>query len=313
MTGFVDEGIDGVKSLSTTALFGFLRSYYDGDINLRLQAEESLFSLAELLPEMIDYSFANGIPGLGWMIEFLVQKNILSLNSDQVLAEVDDNCYKMVLNCALAKQTFEIGYVLGLATYHHIRAISRNEGQNFYRHFIHSQCLVLLSDILKKYLQHLVERLKKGEIDSSILKEAAICLLKIANLMTLLEKILETDFFNAVAAIFGHLREINSSKNIFSSEATNYMETCLLLMISMKQYANSVWENHFSELYEDFLDKATIEDRNNSLYGFSLIQCVLKNSVLKGFDLKNMKYEEVEQLLFLFSSINILKLEGFDT
>lgn len=93
--------------------------------------------------------FKNGITGIGWGLEWCAQHQLLRINSDDILADIDDLLYRDTVYGSFNEHSlFELVW---RANYFYRRGISKNKHQNRYRHLCHRECLFLvLEDIERK-------------------------------------------------------------------------------------------------------------------------------------------------------------------
>lgn len=109
-------------------------------------------------------SFDCGIPGIGWVLEWCNQNQLLDINSDEVLSDIDDFLYRKTVYGSI--QQLPLMDLIGVSNYFYIRALSLNKGQSRYRHICHRECLLLvLEDIDAKYKIEIGKnkRLNRGE------------------------------------------------------------------------------------------------------------------------------------------------------
>jgi hypothetical protein len=95
-----------------------------------------------------DLSFANGLTGVGWAIEWLAQNDLMEeTNTDEVLEPIDDILFNTVTYVKDANLSLFNG-TLGKVAYFLKRATSQNPGTHRYKTIGHLECIVLLLDDL---------------------------------------------------------------------------------------------------------------------------------------------------------------------
>lgn len=198
----MDKRLDlGIKSgLANQILCGFVLGGISGDEGLKENSEKLLDQLGEEMGDLTDYTFNTGLTGIGWMIEYCMQQGFLDINTDDVLEDLDDNCYKRTL-INLSNKRYDIDELLGLTIYHLIRSKSKNVGAHYYRQFIHIECVKLLARHLNKYLTENLKKIKNGKsLSIDKLNDITRVMLKISHLVgqTKLEKIFETAFYATI-------------------------------------------------------------------------------------------------------------------
>lgn len=113
-----------------------------------------LNDISENISTISELQFENGLAGVGWAIEFLVQNELLDdTNTDDVLEEVDDLLYKSVVYTRDESVSLRSG-TLGKMTYFQARELSLNFNSQRFRHVCHLECLVFLTDqITTRYVK----------------------------------------------------------------------------------------------------------------------------------------------------------------
>lgn len=300
--------------LSKEILFRFLISHHNGSIPLRIEAENLLDDLSVLLSDITDYSFSNGITGVGWMIEFLAQQQLLCINTDEVLEDLDDNCYKMTLKC-LVESTCDFRSIEGLLQYHHIRSESKNRNQLFYRHFIHNECLALLSDRLIKHVKIKVLSLHKGELKSDDLVFLSMSILKISHVMRTLEKVFEKVFYDAIEALlyyFKSFAEKYMAKN-YQDYLYIHIEICMYTLMAVKQYDNPQWQNILEEIYVSFQNNLKQHGNlnNTSFHKLQIMDRIYRDPTLKLGVLERLSLMDNGLLPFYLSHYKYVKISEY--
>ena len=78
-----------------------LCSFHIGRVNdnnaFTLFAEDMLNKVIESLHKNIPIDFENGVTGIGWAVEYLIQNEFIEANADEVLEEIDEKVFKTLL------------------------------------------------------------------------------------------------------------------------------------------------------------------------------------------------------------------------
>lgn len=122
-----------------------------GKKNYVEKARSLVDDLGDNINNAQELNFENGLSGIGWGIEWLVQNKFIDANTNDILEEFDDELYKTVvfaksLDLSLSKGT------IGKAMYFYKRLTSRNQNTSRYRDICNQECLVLLIDELNDKL-----------------------------------------------------------------------------------------------------------------------------------------------------------------
>lgn len=92
-------GYDLYNGACGTALFNFYYARYKSD----QEAYNTGFSLVSTIldnvnGDNIDFTFSNGLAGIGWTIEHLAKNDFFDFNSDELLSELDNFLYPLMIN-----------------------------------------------------------------------------------------------------------------------------------------------------------------------------------------------------------------------
>jgi hypothetical protein len=117
----------------------------------------------------------NGLAGIGWAIEWLVQNKFIDANTDEILEDMDDELYKSVVYMKSSDLSVTNG-AIGKASYFYRRLSARNPQTSRYRNICNQECMVLLIDEINDMLleeNHLMSfdhnSVKVREIGESLL------------------------------------------------------------------------------------------------------------------------------------------------
>lgn len=247
----------GIKSgLANKILCGFVLGGISGDVGLKGNSEKLLDQLGEEMVNLTDYTFNTGLTGIGWMIEYCAQQSFLDINTDDVLEDLDDNCYKRTL-INLSNKFYDIDELLGLTIYHLIRSKSKNVGTHYYRQFIHIECVKLLARHLNKYLTENLKKIENGKsLSMDKLNDITKVMLKISHLVgqTKLEKIFEKTFYATIDNFSSFYQNILSGECSENTEIAMHRSICFNLLMVVTQYDHPIWvaefESYFNRLNE---------------------------------------------------------------
>lgn len=129
----------------------FLYGTHANDAKATEKALALLDEVAENIAEVDGYGFHNGLLGIGWAIEFLAQNNFIELNTDDFLADLDDEVYKLIMYSRAPSIHLNTG-TLGRILYLYRRLTNKNPDTNFYKEVCNKECMVLLIDELYERL-----------------------------------------------------------------------------------------------------------------------------------------------------------------
>lgn len=166
-------------------IFGEIEKNPDYEIKARILLDE----ISENIGGVEALDFANGLAGIGWGIEWLVQNNFIDANTDEILEDLDDELYKSVVFAKAASLSFHNG-TLGKAMYFYKRLKAQNPNPVRYRSLCNQECLVLLTDEINETLLNKetgllsVETLHQN-LTGSQLTEIAQCLVFLIKLIPL--------------------------------------------------------------------------------------------------------------------------------
>ena len=112
------------------ALFYYKLSQQLGDIKYEETADTLIDEIFATLQKVaLQPDFENGLAGIGWGIEFLVQNRFLDANTDDVLSDIDDKIFQHIIQTEELPVTFNMG-LLGYATYLIYRLKNKNTSKD---------------------------------------------------------------------------------------------------------------------------------------------------------------------------------------
>ncbi|PWK80339.1 hypothetical protein LX99_00804 [Mucilaginibacter oryzae] len=113
--------------------------YYTG------RGQHLLDELSDGMAAVNGSSFEEGLAGIGWAVEWLVQNEFISANTDEILGDLDDELYKTVVYEKSSGLSLNDG-TIGKAMYFYKRWFARNADTPRNRRICNEECLVLLTD-----------------------------------------------------------------------------------------------------------------------------------------------------------------------
>jgi hypothetical protein len=180
-----------------------------GDESTGEDGTRMLDRISENIAAVGELDFANGLAGIGWSIEWLVQNGLLKdVNTDEILAEIDDILYK---NVTTSKQYMPglFNGAMGKAAYFIKRARSKNPGTHRYTQLSHQECLVMLTDDIDEVFREPngallinAEWIKEhGEKGLPYLRDIAEYILLFSQLVRINEPVVENAFLEIMVLI----------------------------------------------------------------------------------------------------------------
>jgi len=198
------------------------------------------FSDGTLLDEWVsevvetgDHGFENGLLGLGWLICYLLQKNYIQGDVDEILTDVDDTIYKLAIKEVLESE-YHVNTLLYFVTYYQQRLQYRTK-THFYRSFTHFECLKLLLEKLNLFM--LREPLK----DNEIIGQKIDVILKYTFLLKahIDEKLVEEALYTTIEEL-----------NLFFGHTTPTLDQITKFHLAILQYKNPHWEKKTKALLD---------------------------------------------------------------
>jgi hypothetical protein len=115
------------------------------------KAQQLLTYITEQIGQEDRLHFGKGIMGIGWAIEWMAQNKFIDENTDEVLADIDDEIYKSVIYEKSDSLSQQVG-VLAKALYFFTRYQCMNPGTPRYKTIANIECLILLIDEINEQL-----------------------------------------------------------------------------------------------------------------------------------------------------------------
>jgi hypothetical protein len=180
------EGPGLFNGLTGISMCYFILSRITGQQHHRKTALRYLGQVQQSIPAINDLGFAEGLAGIGWAVEWLVQQDYVKANTDTVLADLDDTIYTAVIFSSDVSLSLEDG-VIGKALYFLYRMQNRGENKRRYRMVCNLECLVLLSEEIAEKITESISNIEDGDsqnirnTDLTEIARSLILLLRIFN------------------------------------------------------------------------------------------------------------------------------------
>ncbi|QEM11386.1 lanthionine synthetase LanC family protein [Mucilaginibacter rubeus] len=133
------------------AMLYYMLHAASGDQVSLTKGKQLLDELSENIQNIKEFNFQNGLSGIGWAIEWLVQNKFIDANTDEILEDMDDELYRSVVYAKSGDASLAHG-VIGKALYFYRRLCARNSSSSRYRYICIQECLVLLIDEIDELL-----------------------------------------------------------------------------------------------------------------------------------------------------------------
>ncbi|MFD0763261.1 lanthionine synthetase LanC family protein [Mucilaginibacter lutimaris] len=117
-----------------------------------------LDQLSEQVAAVERADFRDGMAGIGWLIEWLAQNKHIEADTNELLADMDDELYKSVLY-NVHPSNASIGQFTGRGLYFYRRLLSKNKNSSRYRMLCLRECLTLMTDGICDQLPILVKKM----------------------------------------------------------------------------------------------------------------------------------------------------------
>lgn len=247
---------------------------------LEYKLDERLEKLKEisLLSSIVYENFGNlnsldfkyGITGIGWALEWCAQHQLLKINSDEILADIDDLLYRDTVYTSCNKGSlFELVW---RANYFYQRGISKNKYQNRYRHLCHRECLFLVLEDLEE-MRTRSDNVKQMD-DAEELHFLALYFLLLSKVFMLKDQAIESAFYDITQQIMDKLVLHLQKKNWQYKVPTLYVMMTLaeVFVVGSRNSRHYYWAQQGEELLHALKDKVDkLEfDTHNTLSDLTL-------------------------------------------
>jgi hypothetical protein len=151
-----------------------------------LRAEALVNNLGGHIANVQKLDFENGLAGIGWGVEWIVQNKYIEANTEEILEDLDDELYKIAVYARLNSLNIENG-TLGKAMYFHKRLSAQNPNVNRFRKICNQECLIFLIDDIKDKFLAIEDGLiyKNGMLTVEEYREIAQCLIFLSRVQKL--------------------------------------------------------------------------------------------------------------------------------
>jgi len=207
MTGYgLYEGNTGLS------IAYFILSKLSGKEVFSIKGQSLIDEMGDNIGNVKSLDFGNGLGGIGWGVEWIVQNNFITANTNEILEEIDDAMYKSVIFNNSIDLSISTG-ILGAIIYFYRRMTSKNPNASRYRALCNQECLFLLTDILCTQLSARMKHTKISGDEFSLeliklLNETLNVLVMLAplNLITTFGK----EFICTISSFFEHYFSSNA-------------------------------------------------------------------------------------------------------
>ncbi|SHF77629.1 glycoside hydrolase family protein [Pedobacter caeni] len=284
----IDVKLGLADGLAGSILLNFLISHNNGCLKSRERGESQLDKLTDHIDSTEDISFANGLMGIGWLIEFCAQNNLLYINSDQILEDIEDIIYRHTLTKIYCKQ-IEVDKFLELINYYQIRSLSRNQNEVFYRK-------MPIFKLLNTLVNRLCKEILIGETHFQNLENKIRIMLKMSYLRStcMSERLMMNNFYPTMEQTLSFFEE-NCDEVAIKGQISlsQYYELAVLLSLTIKQFINSSWRMRIEEICVNLAAKFVLiglntileSDENiflNQIYRIPILSEEMLNNIAKS-------------------------------
>jgi len=151
-TGNLKQHVGLLDGLAGMAVTYYLQAKWQRNDTWQKQGLSILDEISERIGSVQNFQFQDGLAGIGWAVEWLVQHDLLdNTNTDEVLSEVDDILYRSIVYSRDINFSLLTG-TCGKIAYLNKRIASKNPDPNRLRQICHNECVVILTDDLQEKL-----------------------------------------------------------------------------------------------------------------------------------------------------------------
>lgn len=185
-----------------------------------------------------DYGFDRGLLGLGWLISYLIQEELMEGDADEILEDVEDVLYKLTIK-EIVHPEYRVSELLYFATYYQQRLEYKSKA-HFYRRFTLFESLKLIIEKLNKFLMS-----EEDTAAPSRIKDQVDIVLKYSYLSKKIigEKLIEEAFYPAVESLIDFFEDQKC--------LDGYTEEFAKLYLCVKQYEHPHWEEKIQSIYSE--------------------------------------------------------------
>ena len=293
---------------SGMAIIYYLLAKDTGNKDYKEKGLQLLNQISDNINSTKDLRFADGLAGIGWAVEWLVQNELLSdTNTDEVLEDVDDILYKSVVYSKDEYISLLDG-TLGKIAYFLKRELSSNPNTHRFQRICLQECLVILTD-------DLADKITQGRLLTTIKLDHPIsepeALLRIIDLGTLVTMIsgfpniniqsVERTLYDVINYIELGLSKavIDLASKAITNKERDYYHNILYLaicyFIAGKKHNHNFWQEQANGYIELLCNKIE-EDNNNDISEYQLLKKLSLYTLLNIY-MPNFQYKKELQML----------------
>jgi hypothetical protein len=261
------------------AIFFYHYSRYCGNKIYEDYAGELIDEIYEEINSSTPVNFANGLTGIGWGIEYLIQNKFVDADSDEALAEIDNAVYLSMLNNPLLLDDGKDLFGYGL--YCISRLLGHEGDDNNLTTLIKKEHLIYLTDECERLLVH------KRYLEFNILQFSASTLNSLLWFLLEIEKL--ALFPSKARKVLKYLPDyISHEQGVLSGNADMF----ILHMLSKKaagQFTDESLRKQYLSLIsrtENELKKQTLDEKSVLVN----LQSVYIQRLIYGLNLLNITY-----------------------
>ncbi len=182
-----------------------------------------------------EFNFEGGVLGLGWLIAFLLNRDFLVGEEDEILEDFDDQIYKLTIKEVLSAQP-NVDTLLDFMSYYQLRINPKSITAPYYRRFTHFECIKLIIQRLNQYLTE-----EKG--DDVEAKLNIVLRYSYLSGTTVSESLFENEFYKTVEEILDFIEKEDTAQIPHSDLSKLY--------VCVHQYNNDFWKNKIRRKLKD--------------------------------------------------------------
>lgn len=146
------------RGLMGNAIFLFCQDSVRKDTVNKKLAKKYINHIIENVPFISDFSFADGLLGIGWGIQWILTQKIIRADADEILEDLDAEIFKLIMYSKSDNVSLDNG-AMGRILYIHDRIIYPHSQRNIYQEVPLKELLMLSID---EFYHHLVVVTENG-------------------------------------------------------------------------------------------------------------------------------------------------------
>lgn len=256
-----------LNGLSGIAIIYYLLAKQTGDKVFGERGLELLSEISEDSQSLNNTEFGNGLAGIGWSIEWLVQNEFINdINTDEILDGIDNELYKAVSYSKEDNISLYNG-ILGKIKYFLRRTLSCNPGTHRFKRIGHKECLLYLTDDLAERISienilpvdHKQSSNDREQMANVNLIDLGIVLTSISSIdIDVNRKVVEQILYDSVKYSELLLSQHISFKNNCRDNYYDLLYLAISYLIAGKKHKHNYWQSQASNyitsltsIYED--------------------------------------------------------------